>query len=76
MSGVIWWPVNGKRRFLKALTVVGVALLIPALLWLIGGMLQILPTEMAAIGGYSGVRVIGSLAVGGCLLAAIGSVDI
>jgi hypothetical protein len=68
--------VNGKHRFLKALTVVGVSLLIPAVLWLIGGMFNVLPTEMAAIAGYSGLRVIGSVAVGGCLLAAIGSADI
>jgi hypothetical protein len=54
----------------------GIALLVPAALWLIGGMLNVVPTEMAAIAGYSGLRVIGSVAVGGCLLAAVGSADI
>jgi hypothetical protein len=39
-------------------------------------MFDFVPTEMAAIAGYSGLRVIGSVAVGGCLLAAIGSADI
>jgi hypothetical protein len=51
-------------------------LLVPALVWLLGGMLGLLPTDAATIAGYSGLRVIGSVAVGSCLLAAIGSRDI
>jgi hypothetical protein len=61
---------------LRVLLIAGVALLIPAALWLVGGMLSVFPTEMAAFAGYSGLRVIGSVAVGACLLAAIGSADI
>jgi len=68
--------VNAKRQLLRWLLFVGVSLLVPAVLWLVGGMLNILPTDVAAIAGYSGLRVIGSVAVAGCLLAAIGSNDI
>jgi len=68
--------VNAKRQLLRWLLFVGVSLLVPAVLWLVGGMLNFLPTDVAAIAGYSGLRVIGSVAVAGCLLAAIGSNDI
>jgi hypothetical protein len=68
--------VNAKRRLLRCLLFTGVSLLVPSALWLIGAMLNVVPTEMAAIAGYSGLRVIGSVAVGGCLLAAVGSADI
>jgi hypothetical protein len=68
--------VNAKRRLLRGALIAGITLLVPALLWLVGGMLNLVPTEMAAIAGYSGLRVVGSVAVGGCLLAAIGSADI
>lgn len=61
---------------LKFLQIAGIGLLVPAVVWLVGGMLNVLPTEIAAIAGYSGLRVVGSVAVGGCLLAAIGSADI
>ena len=62
-----------KSVFLNALLFAGVSLLFPSLIWLVGGFLGVLPTDSAAIGGYSGLRVIGSVAVAGCLLAAIGS---
>lgn len=65
-----------RRFLLRALLGVGVILLAPATIWLLGGMLGLLPTDGAAIAGYSGLRVIGSVAVSGCLLAAIGSADI
>jgi hypothetical protein len=76
MSPVTRWPVNRKHLLLRCLLVAGIAMLVPAVLWLIGGMLNVVSTEMAAIAGYSGLRVIGSVAVGGCLLAAIGSAEI
>jgi hypothetical protein len=76
MSRVALQAVNARRRLLRGLLVIGTALLVPAFLWLIGGILNLVPTELAAIGGYSGLRVLGSVAVGGCLLAAIGSADI
>jgi hypothetical protein len=68
--------VNPKPLFFRALLVAGMLLLVPALVWLLGGMLGLLPTDAATIAGYSGLRVIGSVAVGSCLLAAIGSADI
>jgi hypothetical protein len=76
MSRTETWPLTAKRRLLRFVLLTGVALFVPASLWLIAGMLNLLPTEAAAIAGYSGLRVIGSVAVGGCLLAAIGSADI
>lgn len=68
--------MNVKRQLLGFLLLAGVVLLVPAALWLLGGMLGLLPTDAAQVAGYSGLRVIGSVAVGGCLLAAIGSADI
>ncbi len=70
------WLVHTKRLLLKSLMFAGIALLVPAVTWLLGGFLGLLPTDVADIAGYSGLRVIGSVAVGGCLLAAIGSADI
>lgn len=68
--------MNVKRQLLRFLLIGGVVLLLPAALWLLGGMLGLFPTDVAQVAGYSGLRVIGSVAVGGCLLAAIGSADI
>lgn len=65
-----------KRQLLRFLLLAGVVLLVPAVFWLLGAMLGLLPIDVAAIAGYSGLRVIGSVAVGGCLLAAIGSADV
>ena len=58
------------RRFLVAL---GVTLVVPSVTWLIGGLLEIVPTDAVAIAGHSGLRAIGSIAVAGCMLGAIGS---
>ena len=52
---------------------VGISLLVPSLLWLIGAISGFLPAGPAAFGGHSGLRGIASLAVGGCLLSAIGA---
>ena len=51
----------------------GIALPVPSLLWLIGVISGFLPAGPAAFGGHSGLRGIASLAVGGCLLSAIGA---
>jgi hypothetical protein len=64
-----------KSVLLKALLFAGILLLVPSLTWLLGGFLGVFPTESAAIAGYSGLRVIGTVAVAGCLLAAIGSAE-
>jgi hypothetical protein len=55
--------------------VVGTSVLVPATAWLAGGMLGLLPTDALALGAFSGLRVLGSIAVGSCLLAALGSAD-
>ncbi|MSR09186.1 MAG: hypothetical protein EXR82_06595 [Gammaproteobacteria bacterium] len=68
--------MKSRHLLLRAALVAGVTLLVPASIWLLGGMLGLLPTEVAVIAGYSGLRVLGSVAVGSCLLAAIGSADI
>ena len=68
--------MNPKHVLLRGLLLAGVTLLFPATIWLIGGLLGLLSTDPAAIAGFSGLRVIGSVAVAGCLLAAIGSADI
>lgn len=57
----------------KTLLIVGIGLLVPSALWLIGGLLSLVPTDAAAFAGQSGLRSIGSVAVAGCLLAALGS---
>lgn len=57
----------------RLLVVVGISLLVPSLLWLIGAISGFLPAGPAAFGGHSGLRGIASLAVGGCLLSAIGA---
>lgn len=57
----------------RVLVIVGIALLLPSLVWLIGAIIGFLPAEPAAFGGHSGLRGIASLAVGGCLLSAIGA---
>lgn len=58
------------RRFLVAL---GVTLIVPSVTWLVGGLAGILPTDAVAFAGHSGLRAIGSIAVAGCMLGAIGS---
>jgi hypothetical protein len=58
------------RRFLVAL---GVTLIVSSVTWLVGGLVGILPTDMVEIAGHSGLRAIGSIAVAGCMLGAIGS---
>jgi hypothetical protein len=67
--------VKAIRIVRRVLLVVGTTLLVPAGIWLAGGMLGFLPTDAMAVGSYSGLRVLGSIAVGSCLLAAIGSAD-
>ena len=59
----------------KGLVVLGTIVLLPALVWLLAGVAGVVPMDAAAVPGYSGPRVIGSFAVAGCLLAAIGSWD-
>jgi len=71
-KGVNASDLSRLRRWLVRL---GLFLLIPSLLYLPFAMLGILPTEMFAIGGTSGLKIIGSFAVFGCLAAAVGFWD-
>ncbi len=50
-------------------------MLVPSLLWLALGMLGLVPTDAVALGASSGLRTLGSVAVLGCLLAAVGFWD-
>ena len=59
----------------KALLVVGVSMLGLAVILLIGVSSNLLPADMVAVAGHSGLRGIGGIAVMGCLLAAVGSDD-
>lgn len=59
----------------KALLVVGVSMLGLAAILLIGVVSNLLPADVAAVAGHSGLRGIGGIAVMGCLLAAVGSDD-
>lgn len=53
----------------------GIALLIPSGCYFLLGILGLVPTEFLAIGSGSGLRTVASVAVAGCLLAAIGYWD-
>jgi hypothetical protein len=59
--------------FRKAMRVAGVGLVAVATTWLVGGLTGVWSIGSGALAGHSGVRTIGSIAVAGCLLAAIGS---
>ena len=58
------------RRFL---VVLGVTLIVSSVTWLVGGLAGFLPTDTIEFAGHSGLRAIGSIAVAGCMLGAIGS---
>ena len=61
------------RRFIcKVLIRVGNSLTVVGCVALMLGLSGVLPTELFAIGISSGIRVIGSVAIAGCLLSAIG----
>lgn len=50
----------------------GIALLVTAAAFFLGGVLGLLPVFETSVFGQSGLRGLASLAVAGCLLAAIG----
>jgi hypothetical protein len=56
----------------RALVAIGIVILVPSGFWLTLGMIGLAPTDAVAIGSSPGLRTIGSVAVLGCLLAAIG----
>lgn len=54
------------------LRVAGLGMIAVAVVWFVGGTTHLLSMEAAAFGGHSALRGIASIAVVGCLLAAIG----
>lgn len=63
---------NGKKLIYKALVLVGNSLTIMGCVGLILSASGLMSADFFSIGISSGIRVIGSVAVAGCLLSAIG----
>lgn len=53
----------------------GLAMLIPSGFYFALGLLGLVPTAFLAVGSSSGLRTVASVAVAGCILAAIGYWD-
>lgn len=64
--GVLW------RRISRILIGFGVLLIVPALIVIALQMLGVIGSDLFALGATSGIRVVASVAVFGCLMAAIG----
>jgi hypothetical protein len=64
--------VRSARPLFKAFIVVGNVLTVIGCAGLLLATTGLLPAEAFAVGLSSGIRVIGSLAIAGCLLSAIG----
>lgn len=64
-----------KPRYRRILLVAGVVLLVPSLLMLFGGMLGVLTNDNLPDVLQFKMRTLGSFAVAGCLMAAIGSLE-
>ena len=60
------------RIFCQLLIRVGNSLTFIGCVGLLLGLLDIIPAQLFAIGISSGIRVIGSVAIAGCLLSAMG----
>ena len=56
----------------KIVTGIGVVLLITAVALFAGQILGLMPADALSIGGQNSLRTVASVAVGGCLLIAIG----
>lgn len=67
--------MHAKNLIRRALRIAGIGLICLAAIWFLGGLTGLLPIDAAAFGGHSAIRGIGSIAVVGCLLAAIGYWD-
>ena len=63
---------TAKRLICKVLICVGNSLTVIGCLGLMPGLWRVIPVEFFAIGMSSGMRVIGSVAIAGCLLSAMG----
>ena len=65
--------MSTARRFVcKVLIRMGNSLTVIGCVGLVLGLLDIIPAQFFAVGISSGVRVIGSVAIAGCLLSAVG----
>ncbi|MDI1253005.1 hypothetical protein [Thermomonas sp.] len=64
-----------KPHYRRILLVAGVVLLVPSLLLLFGGMLGVLTIDNLPEVLQFKMRSLGSFAVAGCLMAAIGSLE-
>lgn len=67
--------MNSIAAIRKALLAIGISLLSLSAILLLGILFKWLPADMLQVGGHSSLRGIGSMAVAGCLLAALGSDD-
>lgn len=68
----------GNPRWLKfrqTLVVLGILLIIPAVIIIALQMLGVVSPSLFAVGSTSGIRVLASFAVLGCLMAAVGYWD-
>ena len=63
---------NAGRLTCQVLIRVGNSLTVIGCLGLLLALLDIIPAQLFAIGMSSGIRVIGSVAIAGCLLSAMG----
>ena len=63
---------TAKRFICKLLIVVGNSLTVIGCVGLMLGASGVIPAQLFAIGISSGIRVIGSVAIAGCLLSAMG----
>jgi hypothetical protein len=67
--------LNPRGAGRRALWVAGILLLGLSAILLLGVLTGLLPAHALDIAGHSALRSIGSIAVAGCLLAALGSDD-
>lgn len=58
-------------RIARVAVITSISFLVPSVVWLVGGMLDLLPTEHLSIGGSTGERTLASVAVASCIIAAI-----
>lgn len=54
---------------------VGTAIAVPSSIYLVLGMLGLVPTDFLTLGPSSGLKTVASIAVLGCLIAAVGYWD-
>ena len=75
MEGIELSTTRRVQRLRPALVKTGLCLLVPSGVYFTLGLLGLVPTEFLAVGSSSGLRTVASVAIGGCLLAAIGYWD-